>query len=331
MKDPKTENSIRIALIQSLEQVPATSWTPSVHGHVEEWLLDRYRNDPNSGVHGSVKWLLLRWGHRAELEQIDSKLAGVVRTEPDFQWRISREGLTLITVDDPRLDRVIEVADTEITVKMFLRYNPSFVYSPEISPEELCPANRVSYYDAAAFCNRLSASEGLRNEDVCYQSIGIDNEADRPAPIYIPLPCHRDLAGFRLPSREEFDVCCSAGTETRRYFGNSDVLLHRYAWTLPDSGGLAHRVASLIPNDLGLFDTLGNQEEWCDRTVIRNAAGRVVADLRGGYSSLTPPSLVDRSSAAEGVRGYWPDHAQGVRVVRTKHLCAKLSSALHSD
>ena len=60
---------------------------------------------------------------------------------------------------------------------------------------------------------------------------------------------------------------CAAGTSTTRYHGNSDFLLDRYAWHLMNSGGTTRPVASLIPNDLGLFDTLGNIMEWYDFAV----------------------------------------------------------------
>ena len=125
-------------------------------------LLEIYRNDPDAGVHGAAKWLLLQWDLGAEIKRIDDELAKNQRGNPGFQWRISREGLTLVTVDDPMLDRVFEVSDTEITVELYRRFDDEVVYSTEISPERTCPINGISYYEAVAFCNWLGAGRHSR-------------------------------------------------------------------------------------------------------------------------------------------------------------------------
>jgi hypothetical protein len=330
LQNPKTENSARIALIQSLGLVPDSAWNATIKACVTRWLIDRYQNDPSAGIHGSTKWLLRRWKHDSEMEQIDCALSCAGRTTPGFQWRVSHEGLTLITVDDPALDRVIEVSDTEVTVKMYLRFNPKFTYFEAISPTAACPINGISYYEAAAFCNWLSSLEGLSADQACYKRSGTDRQfTELPQDIYLPLPGHCDRAGFRLPTSEEFDVYCPAGTRTRRYHGDSDFLFDRYAWTLFSAGPLAqaHPVASLLPNELGLFDTLGNLCEWCDATRSRTADGQFVADLRGGFYNFSPPSNVDRSATARSVPGAYngcgKDGTQGFRVVRTVRGRAK--------
>jgi serine/threonine protein kinase len=318
LEDPNTDNSVKIALIQALDLVPDASWDDRLRTRATRWLLDHYRNDPHSGIHGSTKWLLRHWKHQAEMSQIDRELAGVSPAAPEFRWRISREGLTLITLDDPALDRVIEVSDSEITVKQFLRFNPSFRHNGDPSSADNCPINGVSYYDATEFCNALGQAEAIPQDQACYRPIGIDDKANPPVPAFEPVPNHRDRGGFRLPTQQEFDLLCAAGTTTRRYHGDSDLLLERYAWTLRNSSGQAQPVASLIPNDLGVFDALGNLSEWCDRKDHHNAAGQVVADLRGGFHSWNPPTQLDRSSAHLGTLGYWRAGDQGFRVVRTK-------------
>ena len=74
-----------------------------------------------------------------------------------------------------------------------------------------------------------------------------------------------------------------------------DTLLDRYAWHGRNSHGRAAPVGSLKPNDLGLFDTLGNAWEWCHDALAdypagpaedRDQPGAVLAEkqrvLRGG-------------------------------------------------
>ena len=50
---------------------------------------------------------------------------------------------------------------------------------------------------------------------------------------------------------------------TSRYFGLSIELLGKYAWYQANSKDHAWMCGSLFPNDLGLFDMLGNTYEWC--------------------------------------------------------------------
>jgi formylglycine-generating enzyme required for sulfatase activity len=50
---------------------------------------------------------------------------------------------------------------------------------------------------------------------------------------------------------------------TSRYYGLSTELLPNYAWYQANCQDHAWRCGWLLPNDLGLFDMLGNVYEWC--------------------------------------------------------------------
>src|SRR5437763_263442 len=69
--------------------------------------------------------------------------------------------------------------------------------------------------------------------------------------------------GYRLPTEVEWEYACRAGTVTSRYYGDSIELLKNYAWYVENGLEKAWPSGRLKPNDLGLFDMLGNVYEWC--------------------------------------------------------------------
>lgn len=98
------------------------------------------------------------------------------------------------------------------------------------------PATFVSWNDAKAFCERLTAKE--KN------------------------------GAYRLPTEAEWEFACRAGTNTRFSFGEDAALLGRFAWISDNSRKVgekyAHDVALKKPNAFGLFDMHGNVGEYCD-------------------------------------------------------------------
>src|SRR5262249_833236 len=144
LSDPQTTSSERSALIQSLDFIRHELWPAGLRKDVTNKLLRLYRDDPDAGVHGSAKWLLMRWGRQADLAAVHRELAGITGGDPEFQWRISREGLTLVTVDSPSLDRIIEVSDTEISVETYRRLCPDVTFlSRTVSPDDSHPMSGV--------------------------------------------------------------------------------------------------------------------------------------------------------------------------------------------
>ena len=63
-------------------------------------LLDLYRNDPDSGIHGAAEWVLRRWGQREKLEALNVEL----RMLPDRggrRWFVNGQGQTFAVIDGP--------------------------------------------------------------------------------------------------------------------------------------------------------------------------------------------------------------------------------------
>jgi formylglycine-generating enzyme required for sulfatase activity len=88
---------------------------------------------------------------------------------------------------------------------------------------------------------------------------------------------------FSLPTEAQWEYACRAGTTTRFYFGDDPgyARIGDCAWysgnALDAGAQYAHVVGQKLPNGWGLYDVLGNVEEWCqDWWEEQHSAGAVV-------------------------------------------------------
>jgi sulfatase modifying factor 1 len=85
-----------------------------------------------------------------------------------------------------------------------------------------------------------------------------------------------DARGMRLPTEDEWEYACRAGTRAARY-GDLDAI----GWHEENSGGASHSVGQKAPNGFGLYDMLGNASELCsDVFVHTDPLSELVADTR---------------------------------------------------
>jgi formylglycine-generating enzyme required for sulfatase activity len=162
------------------------------------------------------------------------------------------------------------------------------------------PAINVSWQDAQNYCAWLNRTTGLRDD-----------------------------FGYRLPAESEWEYACRAGTNSRRWWGDS--------WDSTNANG-ARRfengktspVGYYAANSWGLYDMIGNVLEWCADHYCGNismlpADGAAYAEsvdsdlfsrlLRGGSWGDNPLNLrsADRSRLSPLSRG----SDIGFRVART--------------
>jgi formylglycine-generating enzyme required for sulfatase activity len=170
----------------------------------------------------------------------------------------------------------------------------------------------------------------LPRDEWCY----LPNEAG-PYAEGMTIPADvLERTGYRLPTEPEWEFACRSGTVTSRYFGLSIELLGKYAWFQTNSRDHTWSCGSLLPNDLGLFDMLGNEFEWVqdgvhslrperkrlfdDVITISESLNETVPRLLRGGTFYFPPAIVrsayrDRSAPASRSTSY------GFRPARTYH------------
>jgi formylglycine-generating enzyme required for sulfatase activity len=199
-----------------------------------------------------------------------------------------------------RIDWSFALGSKEVTVGQFRAFRKE-TQNDNWSPTDDCPVMNVSWYDAAAYCNWLSAKEGIPRDQWCYQTLKVGKHflGMAMAPNYLKL------RGYRLPTEAEWEYACRAGSDVGYCFGESVDLLGRYAWFDGNSLGKSRPVGLLKPNGFGLFDVPGNAWEWCQD--VYRADNKSIDDMSKEY-------IMVNTSVARVLRGgSWGNNPVGCR------------------
>jgi formylglycine-generating enzyme required for sulfatase activity len=126
---------------------------------------------------------------------------------------------------------------------------------------------------------------------------------------------------IRLPTEQEWEYCCRAGTSTAYSFGDEAQtagdaspkasLLDKYGWHTGNAAGNDPAVGVLAPNPWGLYDVHGYLWEFCQDGP---EASELTCLVRGG--SWKDPFLKLRSFSRKEFSKSLRDDAIGFRCVR---------------
>jgi formylglycine-generating enzyme required for sulfatase activity len=318
------EASARRALLLALAGYRGQGFSSSERAALECELVDRFQSDPDPGMHSAAERALRDWGRGGQVDALVESFKGK-DGEAGRRWYVNSQGHTMVVSDprgqDPvlshskRIDRVFAIATKEVSVPQWLQFRPRPGYQQEHSPFRDCPISVVTWYDAAAYCRWLSEQERVPESEMCFPRIELIKKGMRLPPDYLRR------TGYRLPTQAEAEYACRAGALTTRFFGSSDKLLPRYAYFRDNSQNHSWHVGSLWPNDLGLFDILGNALEWCQecRTAEDEEQER---RLREGTAPERLPVTQDREDTGpvsnetlRPLRG--GDYGKGIQWIRS--------------
>ncbi|MDZ4850219.1 MAG: bifunctional serine/threonine-protein kinase/formylglycine-generating enzyme family protein [Pirellulaceae bacterium] len=285
--DKLSDNSdptVQYAILVAISQCAQERFSNKELQKIRTWLVEAYESHPNCGVHSMCRWLLNEWGLGSELIEVDRRLSkeGFVKGR---NWYVNRLGMLMLVVDGPvetgmphpsssaslelpdtfevrRITRSFAIGADEVTQGQFRQFDPSYsaaVVDPastQLSNNDNLPAIGQEWTSNLQFLQWLSLNGGYSDTEAANWH-QIDDKS---------VEIDYSKTGYRLPTYEEWMYCCMAMTESHCNYGTIYTPFNDKYVFQPQSKKSGNQkispVGSRMPNTFGIFDTLGNANEW---------------------------------------------------------------------
>ena len=223
-------------------------------GNVSEWCWD---SDGNERYYSGSYY-----GNYSNNCKVDE---GLFHDYADF--RDNSIGFRIVRSNYGSLDMVkipgkdYSIGKTEVTQKL---YESIMGENPSEFKGKNNPVEKVSFFDAIYFCNKLSMMYGfecayaLNKETDVNEWEYMPNKGDEP--YYESIQFFKENNGFRLPTPEEWRYAEKGGQDFK-YAGSDNI--NEVGWCGSNSKNTTHPVATKKANGYGLYDMQGNVTEWC--------------------------------------------------------------------
>ena len=226
--------------------------------------------DLHKGAGQPIPPVVMKWIPAGKFQ-----MGSAIRTDPD---RDPGEILHDVT-----LTRGFWLMETEMTQEVYWAVTETY---PSRFNDPKNPVDSVNSVEAEDFCKNLGSQ----------------------------LKQFYNLTGFefRLPTEAEWEYACRAGTTTAVYVNYRDRgnELNEIAWWSGNAGKAPHHVRQKSPNAWGLYDMIGNVDEWCSDWFSSYPTGSVIDPKgpssgssrvhRGGCWNLGPEWARSASRTSDG-------------------------------